>query len=75
MNEKIVELLTKQGFLDNDGDPVTDFKPRHLVDLIESVIQECARIADVYSEEGAEWSGGSEICRQFGVTQSSIWGK
>ena len=44
MNEKIVELLTKEGFLDEDGDPVTDFKPRHLVDLIESVVRECARL-------------------------------
>ena len=45
MNEKIVELLTKQGFLDSDGDPVTDFKPRHLVDLIETVVRECAEVA------------------------------
>ncbi len=44
MNEKIIELLTKQGFLDSDGDPVTDFKPRHLVDLIETVVRECARL-------------------------------
>ena len=41
----------------------------------ELIIQECAAIADVYSEPGAEWSGGAEICQQFGVKQSSIWGE
>lgn len=72
MNEKIVELLTKQGLLDSDGDPVTDFKPRHLVDLIETVVRECACLP--FKDTGEVTTDGeiavSEfILKHFGVEE------
>ena len=68
MNEKILELLTKEGFLDSDGDPVTDFKPRHLVDLIETVVRECAKVAN--ENVGAFTPGcGNSILEHFGVEE------
>ena len=72
MNEKIVELLEKQGFLDEDGDPVTDFKPRHLVDLIETVVRECANLPFKSTGEVTtigEIAVSNLILKHFGVEE------
>ena len=71
MNEKIVELLTKEGFLDSDGDPVTDFKTRHLVDLIETVVRECSDLFEVEWGEGKLTGNdvGYVVKKHFGVEE------
>lgn len=69
MNERMTELYAKACLDARDIHPtdVEKFVPCMAEKFAELIIQDCAQIAAVYSEEDAEWDGGDAIREHFGI--------
>jgi hypothetical protein len=73
MNERIKLLAEQAGLrftqlMSNPMVPVVDGKETDLEKFAESIVQECAKIADVADENKCEWIGGN-ILTHFGVKE------
>jgi hypothetical protein len=81
MNERIRQLADQAdiGFYWDSpsiyapvGEPPVEqalITPEELAKFAELIVRECASIARVYSEEGAEFNGGDAIKEHFGVEE------
>lgn len=69
MNEKIKELAEAAGFYIDSEPIINDSNNPRLEKFAELIVQECADIARVYSEEGVEYNGGDAIREHFGVEE------
>jgi len=66
MNERIKQLAEQAGSTHKQSLGVYQFFPDELQEFADSIIRECAKIADSADESACEWIGGN-ILTHFGV--------
>ena len=66
MNERIKQLAEQAGSTHKQNLGVYQFFPDELQEFADSIIRECAKIADSADESACEWIGGN-ILTHFGV--------